>query len=61
MRMFKITVNGTTFHEPANGRTPEELHHHLTVVEGMRNVKVAEWIRRGARTPITQRESTDED
>lgn len=49
-RMFAISVAGERLgNEPAGGRTPEELQHHLTHVEGLKNVRVYEWIRKGAR------------
>lgn len=51
MRMFKVTVDGTSHHEPAGGRTPEEYQHHLVHDQGMKFVRVKEWISGGARQP----------
>lgn len=61
MRMFKVTVNGESTHQPSNGRTPEEYQHHLATVEGMRFVHVKEWIRRGAKAPLLRADSQDDD
>lgn len=49
--MFKVTVDGTSHHEPAGGRTPEEYQHHLVHDQGMKFVHVKEWISGGARQP----------
>jgi len=59
--MFKITVNGHSYHESANGRTPEEFQHHLTTVEGMKFVHVAEWVSGGARSPLLQRDEAEDE
>lgn len=53
--MFKITIEGLSHHEPANGRTPEEYQHFL-VGEGHKFVHVREWIRGGAKQPILLRD-----
>lgn len=61
MRMFAITVAGERMpHEPSGGRTPEEYQHFLVHTEGMRFVRVKEWIKRGARGFVPrEREATE--
>lgn len=52
MRMFKVTVDGISHHEPAGTRTPEEYQHHLVHDQGMKFVHVKEWISGGAKQPL---------
>jgi hypothetical protein len=52
MRMFKISHSqGDPRHEPARGRSPEELQHHLTHIDGLKFVRVREYISGGAKAP----------
>lgn len=59
MRMFKVTVDGISHHEQAGARTPEEYQHYLTHTEGMKFVRVKEWISGGARQPLPKFEDEE--
>lgn len=60
MRMFAITVAGVPFaSEPSRGRTPEELQHRLTHEEGLKWVRVREWIAGGASATERTTEDTE--
>lgn len=62
MRMFKISHKASigTVHEPARGRTPEELQHHLTHKDGLEFVRVREYISGGARSPLIDKEDSED-